>query len=60
MSWNKICKALCCCRKKPVSTPTQQNSFEPIEAIVVRPIVPSHRYTETIVDIHQALATPKL
>ncbi len=59
MSWNKICKALCCCRKNPVSTPTPHNSFQHVD-VAIRPIAPSHRYTDTVVDIHEALSTPKI
>lgn len=58
MSWDKMCKALCCCRKSSVVVPgtptTPANSQVRIDVSIAR-IKPEHRYNETLVDIHEAL-----
>lgn len=48
MSWGKMCKRLCSCRNRPPA---------PQPPVVVSVNPPHHRYTSTVVDIRQALAT---
>jgi hypothetical protein len=60
MSWNKICKALNCCKRKPVLTPTPHNSAQHIDVSVARNTAPGHRYTDTMDVIHEVLNSPKI
>lgn len=64
MTWNKMCKALCCYKKKKVSYAVKEDSA-PVHTGQM-PITVSvgvkghHKYSSTVVDIHEALRTEEM
>ncbi len=54
MSWTKMCKKLCCCKRKaPESEPPTR-----VEVSIARHGPPAHRYTDTVANILDTLNEP--